>query len=103
MSCWNDGCQGGALLRHQPAKGRRSVCRRQQDLRCKESGERARSRQRGVKEAEDKGAWRAMVANVALTAPSRVVVECAVQRGWKVPNKTPNKIGLINGTWNNGH
>ena len=56
-----------------------------------------------MKEAEDKGAWRAMVANVALTAPSRVVVECAVQRGWKVPNKTPNKIGLINGTWNNGH
>jgi len=40
--------------------------------------------------------------NVALV-PSWVVVECAVQRGWKVPNKTPNKIGLINGTWNNGH
>ena len=39
------------------------------------------------------------------TVMHHVVVECGrmVQRGWKVPNKTPNKIGLINETWNNGH
>jgi len=62
-----------------------------------------------VKEAEDEGACRAMVAK-GLTChvgavTRHVVVECGrmVQRGWKVPNKTPNKIGLINGTWNNGH
>ena len=39
------------------------------------------------------------------TIMRHVVVECGqmVQRGWKVPNKTLNKIGLINETWNNGH
>jgi len=59
-----------------------------------------------VKEAEDKGAWHAMVATCRIGAITcHVMVECGrmVQRGWKVPNKTPNKIGLINGTWNNGH
>jgi len=59
-----------------------------------------------VKEAEDKGVWHAMVATCCIGAVMHhVVVECGqmVQCGWKVPNKTLNKIGLINGTWNNGH
>jgi len=55
-------------------------------------------------EVEDKGVCHGLTCHVG-TVTHHIVVECGqmVQCGWKVPNKTPNKVGLINRTWNNGH